>query len=89
MQAKPMAHLYHGPSFRNILSFARSILVNQIYRVSKKQSALIHALSVLSIFLCSWDFIYAEYVMAAGYDHRSIVWQVNLSSTLLLDQGRL
>ncbi|KAK1323128.1 L-arabinokinase [Acorus calamus] len=25
----------------------------------------------------SWDFIYAEYVMAAGYHHRSIVWQVN------------
>jgi len=24
----------------------------------------------------SWDFIYAEYVMAAGYHHRSIVWQV-------------
>ncbi|KAK1256560.1 L-arabinokinase [Acorus gramineus] len=23
----------------------------------------------------SWDFIYAEYVMAAGYHHRSIVWQ--------------
>ncbi|KAL4284310.1 hypothetical protein GQ457_16G000100 [Hibiscus cannabinus] len=24
----------------------------------------------------SWDFIYAEYVMAAGYNHRSIVWQI-------------
>uniref|UniRef100_A0A5B7ACR5 Putative L-arabinokinase-like n=1 Tax=Davidia involucrata TaxID=16924 RepID=A0A5B7ACR5_DAVIN len=24
----------------------------------------------------SWDFIYAEYVMAAGNDHRSIVWQI-------------
>ncbi|MQL74864.1 hypothetical protein Taro_007244, partial [Colocasia esculenta] len=24
----------------------------------------------------SWDFIYAEYVMAAGYHHRSIVWQI-------------
>jgi L-arabinokinase len=24
----------------------------------------------------SWDFIYAEYVMDAGYDHRSIVWQI-------------
>ncbi|KAK1577489.1 hypothetical protein Q3G72_022231 [Acer saccharum] len=23
----------------------------------------------------SWDFIYAEYVMAAGNNHRSIVWQ--------------
>lgn len=26
--------------------------------------------------LCSWDFIYAEYVMAAGHHHRKIVWQV-------------
>lgn len=26
--------------------------------------------------ICSWDFIYAEYIMAAGYHHRSIVWQV-------------
>ncbi|CAI0376307.1 unnamed protein product [Linum tenue] len=25
---------------------------------------------------CSWDFIYAEYVMAAGNHHRSIVWQI-------------
>ncbi|RZC47041.1 hypothetical protein C5167_040011 [Papaver somniferum] len=25
----------------------------------------------------SWDFIYAEYVMAAGHHHRSIVWQIN------------
>ncbi|CAH2069789.1 unnamed protein product [Thlaspi arvense] len=24
----------------------------------------------------SWDFIYAEYVMAAGHHHRSIVWQI-------------
>ncbi|KAK1269582.1 L-arabinokinase [Acorus gramineus] len=24
----------------------------------------------------SWDFIYAEYVMAAGYHRRSIVWQI-------------
>ncbi|XAR47978.1 L-arabinokinase [Bertholletia excelsa] len=24
----------------------------------------------------SWDFIYAEYVMAAGYHNRSIVWQI-------------
>ncbi|KAJ0985195.1 hypothetical protein J5N97_003551 [Dioscorea zingiberensis] len=24
----------------------------------------------------SWDFIYAEYVMAAGHNHRSIVWQI-------------
>ncbi|KAM7265408.1 hypothetical protein ACFE04_003091 [Oxalis oulophora] len=24
----------------------------------------------------SWDFIYAEYVMAAGQHHRSIVWQI-------------
>ncbi|XWS17942.1 hypothetical protein CRYUN_Cryun33cG0111000 [Craigia yunnanensis] len=24
----------------------------------------------------SWDFIYAKYVMAAGYHHRSIVWQI-------------
>ncbi|KAK2659894.1 hypothetical protein Ddye_006427 [Dipteronia dyeriana] len=24
----------------------------------------------------SWDFIYAEYVMAAGNNHRSIVWQI-------------
>ncbi|KAJ4963559.1 hypothetical protein NE237_023498 [Protea cynaroides] len=24
----------------------------------------------------SWDFIYAEYVMAAGFHHRSIVWQI-------------
>ncbi|KAI3987570.1 hypothetical protein MKX01_021482 [Papaver californicum] len=24
----------------------------------------------------SWDFIYAEYVMAAGHLHRSIVWQI-------------
>ncbi|GJR45923.1 L-arabinokinase-like protein [Tanacetum coccineum] len=24
----------------------------------------------------SWDFIYAEYVMDAGYHHRSIVWQI-------------
>eukprot|EP00252_Welwitschia_mirabilis_P018224 TRINITY_DN4050_c0_g1_i1.p1 TRINITY_DN4050_c0_g1~~TRINITY_DN4050_c0_g1_i1.p1 ORF type:complete len:994 (+),score=238.94 TRINITY_DN4050_c0_g1_i1:493-3474(+) len=24
----------------------------------------------------SWDFIYAEYVVAAGYNHRSIVWQI-------------
>ncbi|CAM8910165.1 unnamed protein product [Rhodiola kirilowii] len=24
----------------------------------------------------SWDFIYAEYVMAAGIHHRSIVWQI-------------
>ncbi|OMO61941.1 hypothetical protein CCACVL1_23123 [Corchorus capsularis] len=24
----------------------------------------------------SWDFIYAEYVMAAGLNHRSIVWQI-------------
>ncbi|KAJ6434761.1 hypothetical protein OIU84_000072 [Salix udensis] len=26
----------------------------------------------------SWDFIYAEYVMATGNHHRSIVWQVTL-----------
>lgn len=24
----------------------------------------------------SWDFIYAEYVTAAGYHHRSIIWQI-------------
>lgn len=30
----------------------------------------------LSFHCCSWDFIYAEYVMAAGNHHRSIVWQV-------------
>ncbi|KAJ3696276.1 hypothetical protein LUZ60_001653 [Juncus effusus] len=24
----------------------------------------------------SWDFIYSEYVMAAGHHHRSIVWQI-------------
>ncbi|KAG8375307.1 hypothetical protein BUALT_Bualt10G0086700 [Buddleja alternifolia] len=24
----------------------------------------------------SWDFIYAEYVMAAGHNHRTIVWQI-------------
>ncbi|KAL5223591.1 hypothetical protein ABZP36_010230 [Zizania latifolia] len=24
----------------------------------------------------SWDYIYAEYIMAAGYHHRSIVWQI-------------
>ncbi|KAL6603260.1 hypothetical protein ACP70R_043621 [Stipagrostis hirtigluma subsp. patula] len=24
----------------------------------------------------SWDFIYAEYIMGAGYHHRSIVWQI-------------
>lgn len=24
----------------------------------------------------SWDFIYADYVMASGHDHRSIVWQI-------------
>ncbi|KAL3650983.1 D-arabinose 1-dehydrogenase (NAD(P)(+)) [Castilleja foliolosa] len=24
----------------------------------------------------SWDFIYAEYVMAAGHHHRTIVWQI-------------
>ncbi|KAJ4754723.1 Galactokinase [Rhynchospora pubera] len=24
----------------------------------------------------SWDFIYSEYVMAAGYHHRSVVWQI-------------
>ncbi|KAF2540029.1 hypothetical protein F2Q68_00030546 [Brassica cretica] len=27
-------------------------------------------------FIKCWDFIYAEYVMAAGYHHRSIVWQI-------------
>lgn len=32
----------------------------------------------LFVFTCSWDFIYAEYVMAAGNHHRSIVWQVIL-----------
>uniref|UniRef100_A0A453NA86 Galactokinase N-terminal domain-containing protein n=1 Tax=Aegilops tauschii subsp. strangulata TaxID=200361 RepID=A0A453NA86_AEGTS len=26
--------------------------------------------------ICSWDFIYAEYVVAAGNHHRSIVWQI-------------
>lgn len=29
----------------------------------------------------SWDFIYAEYVMAAGLNHRSIVWEVIKSSS--------
>ncbi|KAK9265993.1 hypothetical protein L1049_012493 [Liquidambar formosana] len=24
----------------------------------------------------SWDFIYSEYVMAAGFHHRSIIWQI-------------
>ncbi|XP_051199033.1 L-arabinokinase [Lolium perenne] len=24
----------------------------------------------------SWDYIYAEYIVAAGYHHRSIVWQI-------------
>ncbi|KAF5186135.1 L-arabinokinase, partial [Thalictrum thalictroides] len=29
---------------------------------------------ILNLF--SWDFIYAEYVMAAGHHHQSIVWQI-------------
>ena len=33
-------------------------------------------------FLCSWDFIYAEYVMDTGIHYRSIVWQVISSQTL-------
>lgn len=35
-------------------------------------------INTLIPYLCdfSWDFIYAEYVMAAGLHHRSIVWQV-------------
>ena len=27
-------------------------------------------------YMCSWDFIYSEYVLVAGKDHQSIVWQV-------------
>jgi len=36
--------------------------------------------NTLIAYLCffSWDFIYAEYVMAAGLHHRSIVWQVTI-----------
>lgn len=36
---------------------------------------ILHFISLCAI--CSWDFIYAEYIMAAGYHHRSIVWQVS------------
>ncbi|KAL6985073.1 D-arabinose 1-dehydrogenase (NAD(P)(+)) [Sarracenia purpurea var. burkii] len=32
--------------------------------------------SLTSGSLSFWDFIYAEYVMAAGHHHRSIVWQI-------------
>ena len=41
----------------------------------------------------SWDFIYAEYVIAAGHQYRSIIWQVrsaqidkNVISVLYRDQ---
>ncbi|RDY10485.1 L-arabinokinase [Mucuna pruriens] len=33
----------------------------------------IHSVCVTNF---SWDFIYAEYVMAAGHNYRSIVWQI-------------
>lgn len=33
-------------------------------------------ISSFFLLIGSWDFIYAEYVMAAGSHHRSIVWQV-------------
>jgi hypothetical protein len=26
--------------------------------------------------ICSWDYIYAEYIVASGDHHRSIVWQI-------------
>ena len=39
---------------------------------------------IVLVGICSWDFIYAEYVMAAGHYHRSIVWQVNQSLSALI-----
>ncbi|KAL6330600.1 hypothetical protein AAG906_003207 [Vitis piasezkii] len=40
------------------------------------QAAANAGISSVCVSNFSWDFIYAEYVMAAGYDHRSIVWQI-------------
>ncbi|KAH9305865.1 hypothetical protein KI387_010269 [Taxus chinensis] len=36
----------------------------------------------------NWDFIYAEYVVAAGHHHRSIVWQVQGSEMEQDDSSR-
>lgn len=54
-------------------------------QVSEYQVNLFVTLIFLSI-IGSWDFIYAEYVMAAGYHNRSIVWQVKL---LLINDAHL
>ena len=43
----------------------------------------------LSLCYCSWDFIYAEYVMAAGNHHRSIVWQVTTALNLFFPPSEL
>lgn len=54
-------------------------------QASEYQVNLFVTLIFLSI-IGSWDFIYAEYVMAAGYHNRSIVWQVKL---LLINDAHL
>lgn len=40
---------------------------------------------VIENFVGSWDFIYAEYVMAAGHHHRSIVWQVTAAKLFMIN----
>ncbi|XVF34169.1 hypothetical protein REPUB_Repub18cG0035300 [Reevesia pubescens] len=56
-------------------SIKADLVVSDVVPVACRAAAEagIHSVCVTNF---SWDFIYAEYVMAAGYHHRSIVWQI-------------
>lgn len=56
-------------------SIKADLVVSDVVPVACRAAADagIHSVCVTNF---SWDFIYAEYVMAAGHHHRSIVWQI-------------
>ncbi|ONK68121.1 uncharacterized protein A4U43_C05F7660 [Asparagus officinalis] len=56
-------------------SIKADLVVSDVVPVACRAAADagIHSVCVTNF---SWDFIYAEYVMAAGNHHRSIVWQI-------------
>ncbi|KAI9124573.1 hypothetical protein K1719_004495 [Acacia pycnantha] len=58
-----------------LTSFKADLVVSDVVPVACRAAADAGIRSVC-VTNFSWDFIYAEYVMAAGNHHRSIVWQI-------------
>lgn len=75
-----LAGLISSPGFSPC---SRPVTLSLPFKISSYSEKMLKNFIVLLYATFSWDFIYAEYVMAAGYHHRSIVWQVEFSKQVL------